>query len=88
MIIQVINEESEGLSLRFRNLYTGLKIPVTTTAITITDKNGQRSHPSRKQDTRKMARKNHRMISRTVVSLTEPPEIIIFVWGCYATVSS
>jgi hypothetical protein len=71
---QVSREEKTGLSLRFKRRYTGLKSPVTTAARTITDKKGQRSQPSKKQETRNKARKNHKMISRCLESLKVPPD--------------
>jgi hypothetical protein len=47
---------------------------VITAARIIIDKNGQRSHPNKKQETRNKARKNHKIISRGVESLKVPPE--------------
>jgi hypothetical protein len=47
---------------------------VITAARTIIDKNGQRSHPNKIQDTRNKARKNHKIILRDVESLKIPPE--------------
>jgi hypothetical protein len=71
---QVSKEENTELSLRFKSRYTGLKRPVTTAARTITDKKGQRSQPSKKQETRNKAKKNHKMISRCLESLKVPPD--------------
>jgi hypothetical protein len=60
----VKSDENVEFSFRFKKLYTGEKTPVTTIARMMTDKNGHRSHPNKKQDTIKTARKNHRIISR------------------------
>jgi hypothetical protein len=53
-----------------------LKTPVITIARTITDINGHRSQPSRKQDTINKARKNHKMMSRGDDGLNLLPRII------------
>lgn len=71
---QVSKEEKTELSLRFKSRYTGLKSPVTTAARTITDKKGHRSQPSKKQETRNKARKNHKIMSRCLESLKVPPD--------------
>jgi hypothetical protein len=42
--------------------YSGLKIPDTTAAITIMDKNGHRSQPSRSIDIIKQAKKNNKIV--------------------------
>jgi len=50
-----------------------LNIPVTTEAITIIDMNGQKSQPIKNVEARKMARKNHRIISLGVLFCIAPP---------------
>jgi hypothetical protein len=47
-------------------------MPVTTAARTITDIKGQKSQPSKKADTRKRARKNHKIILGEVLSCIIP----------------
>jgi hypothetical protein len=71
--MQVISDEITELNLRFKNRYTGLKIPVTTMARTITDRKGHSSQPNMIQDTVKTARKNHKIIARGFLSFTMPP---------------
>ena len=46
-----------------------------TVARTITDKNGQRSQPNKKHDTRNRVRKNHKIMSRGVELLKLPPKV-------------
>ncbi len=67
-------DEITGFSLRFMNLKTGLNTPVTTVDRTITEKNGQSSQPSIKQDMVKTPRKNHKIILREFLSSTMPPQ--------------
>jgi hypothetical protein len=45
-----------------------------TVAKMMTEMNGHSNHPSAKQDTRKMARKNHKMMSCDAESLNLPPK--------------
>lgn len=73
MRIQVKSDETMGFNLRLKNLYTGLKTPVITVARIITDKKGQSSQPSMKQDAIKTPRKNHKIIPRELLSFTSPP---------------
>lgn len=80
---QVISEEKMGLSFRFKKRYNGLKIPVITAARTITDKNGHKSQPNKKQETRKMARKNHNIVSRGVELFKASPETMRFQFVSY-----
>jgi len=49
-----------------------------TMAKTITEKNGHSSQPSKPQDTRNKARKNHNIMSRGDDGLKLPPQMIGF----------
>ena len=53
----------------------GLKIPVTTAAMTMMDRNGHNSQPSRRIDTRKQPRKNHKILLVVAVAAIGPPII-------------
>ena len=66
--VQVRKDESGEFILRFKRAYTGLKRLVTTAARIITDIKGHKRRPRRKAETRKSARKNHKIILPEVLS--------------------
>ncbi len=70
---QVRMEDKTGLILRFKMSYNGLKMLLTTAARIITDTKGQKSRPRRKSETRKSARKNHKIILLEVLPCIAAP---------------
>jgi hypothetical protein len=65
---QISSDAKREFIFLFKKLYSGLKIPLTTAAKTITDIKGQKSQPRKKADNRKRAKKNHKIILWEVLS--------------------
>jgi hypothetical protein len=70
---QVKSDAKRELIFRFKKLYTGLKMPVTTAARIITDIKGHISQPNKKAEIIKRAKKNHNIMLREVLSPIGPP---------------
>ena len=73
IIAQVNSEAVEGFVFLLIILNMGLNMLVTTAPRTMTEINGNRSHPSIIAETEKRARKNHNIIQRDVFSSIFPP---------------